>query len=428
MTRNTRTLLVGTLLALALVAPAPARAAGFLIYDLSAEALAKASAVSASTTEPAAAWFNPAAVAFQEGYAVSLAGTYVNSSSSFQPAGSADKINSKAGNFFLPALFATGRFNKTFSASFGLVTPFGLGIQWPDGWMGQEYGLKASIQTVFLNPNFSVRLTPQLSLAAGLDVVRGTVDMTNGLPDYIGGGTVRIGGGTWGVGGNAAFLFRPLPNKLHLALSYRSRVKLSFDGKADFTANEPVFANQPSLQDQGGKAVITLPDIITFGAMFKPHKSLELTADVNVVLWNTYDELNLDFDTAPDETLYRNNHAAVTARVGVDWAAPVEGLHLRCGFIYDQNPAPKDYLSPTLPDANRVDFGVGVGYETHGFKVDVGYLLVWFLKSEATTGAATGPEGPAGTYKTIAHLMGLTLSYRFGASKPAPAPAVAMAD
>jgi hypothetical protein len=60
--------LVGTLLALALVAPAPARAAGFLVYDLSAEALGKASVVSASSLEAAAHRFHPAQLALMARY------------------------------------------------------------------------------------------------------------------------------------------------------------------------------------------------------------------------------------------------------------------------------------------------------------------------------------------------------------------------
>src|SRR5512144_2871333 len=80
------TFLVGTLLAAALLAPARADAAGFLVYDLSAEALGKASAVSASTMEPAANWFNPAQLAFMGGYGASVGATTIVSSAKFTSA------------------------------------------------------------------------------------------------------------------------------------------------------------------------------------------------------------------------------------------------------------------------------------------------------------------------------------------------------
>jgi long-subunit fatty acid transport protein len=85
-------------------------------------------------------------------------------------------------------------------------------------------------------------------------------------------------------------------------------------------------------------------------------------------------------------------------------------LSLRGGFIFDQNPAPSSTLSPTLPDSNRVDFSVGVGYAFGPARVDAGYLLVYFLPADARGGV----EGPEGTYQTVAHLIGLSVSARFG--------------
>jgi hypothetical protein len=59
-----------------------------------------------------------------------------------------------------------------------------------------------------------------------------------------------------------------------------------------------------------------------------------------------------------------------------------------------------------LPDSDRIDVAVGAGYGRGHFRGDLGYLLVAFLPADATGGA----EGPAGTYKTIAHLVGATLA------------------
>jgi long-subunit fatty acid transport protein len=100
----------------------------------------------------------------------------------------------------------------------------------------------------------------------------------------------------------------------------------------------------------------------------------------------------------------------VTLRLGVDWATPKPGLSARAGFIFDQNPAPSETLAPSLPDGNRLDFALGLGYRWSWLKADVGYLLVYFLPAEATTGR----EGPEGTYRSLAQLFGLTLSALFG--------------
>jgi long-chain fatty acid transport protein len=413
-------LALGVLLALA--AP-PARAAGFLIYDITGEAIGQASAVSASTQEPAAVWFNPAAMAFMNGYQFSAGGTTVLSQSQFAPQGGGATVDSSPGTFFLPAIFATARLSDRWAAGLGGFTTFGLGLDWPDNWVGRQYGIDASIQTFTINPSVSYRLLPNVSLAAGVQIIKGAVDITNGLPEQIGGGTVRVAGGAWGFGGNVGLLWRVMPEVFHAALTYRSRAKLDFsNGRADFNVTQPEFQNQPSLVDQGGTASITLPDIVTVGFMYRPMPKLTLDFDANITMWQTYDRLVLNFENGATQTLTRNNHAAGTFRIGADWATPVKDLHGRIGFIFDQNPAPSAYLSPSLPDANRVDFALGVGWEHDWFKIDVGYLLVYFLSTTANPTATQvgGPQGPAGTYHTVAHLLCATLTFKLDQAKPAP--------
>jgi long-chain fatty acid transport protein len=385
--------------------PASGRAGGFLIYDLSAEALAKGSAVSASTSEPAAVWFNPAALAYQ-GHGVSLSGVAVLASSRFEPADGRPEAETEPGRFLLPTVFATVRAHERVAVALGVFPAFGLSVTWPQDWLGAEHAIKASIQTVNFNPTVSVALLPQLSLGAGLQVIRGAVELTNALPAVVG-GTATLGGGTWGVGANVGLLYRPLPERLHLAFTYRSRAKLSFDGRVDFDPH-PDFAR--SLPDQTGDAEITLPDILSLGFMWRPVPSVALTFDPNLVLWSTFDRLVIDFESVEDRVLERNSRNTFTLRLGVDWATPAPGLSARAGFIFDQNPAPAETLAPSLPDGNRLDFGLGLGYRWQWLKADVGYLFVYFLPAEARSGR----EGPEGTYRSIAQLLGVTVSALFG--------------
>ena len=196
---------------------------------------------------------------------------------------------------------------------------------------------------------------PRVSVAAGFDAVRSVVDFTNGLPTLIG-GDVRLAGGTWGYGFNVAGLYKISPGRLHVALTYRSRVKLDFNnGRANFSPANPDFA--PVLPDQGGTASITLPDIITAGIMGRPRADLALTFDANLVLWSTYDRIDINFQTAPDRAIVSNGRNTVTLRGGADWTFPARwpGLHLRGGLIYDRGAIPSSNLGPGLPDSDRID-------------------------------------------------------------------------
>lgn len=388
-----------------LVSARPAAASGFLIYDVSAGALGRASAVSADVNEPAAVWFNPANLVNLPKLSASASGVLITSKATFSPADGRPQTSSERGNHVVPAVFANALITDRVAAGIGVYSAFGIGIAWPRDWEGRESAIEASLQTVAFNPTIAVKLHSQFSVAAGFNAIRSIVDFTNGLPALIG-GEGRVAGGTWGYGVNVAGLYRAAPDRLHFALTYRSRVTLDFDGRASFRPANPDFA--PVLRDQGGTASITLPDIITVGVMGRPRDDLALTFDANAVLWSTYDRIDLNFDTAPDRAIVSNGRNTFTLRAGADWTFPSRwpGLHLRGGLIYDRGAIPSANLGPALPDSDRIDVAAGVGYGVPHFRADLGYLLVAFLPVDAT-GAE---EGPVGTYRTLAHLIGLTLT------------------
>jgi long-chain fatty acid transport protein len=408
MTRTTRALCAALVATAGVLAARPCHASGFLIYDISGQALARASAVSADVDEPAAVWFNPANLAFMGGVSASAGGTFITSRSTFSPAGGGAETNSERGNFFLPAVFANALLTDRVAVGMGVYTTFDIGITWPNAWEGRESAIHASLQTVTFNPTVAVRVHRNISVAAGFDAFRSVVDFTNGLPPPIG-GDVRLAGGTWGFGFNVAGLYKIYPGRLHVALTYRSRAKLNFDdGRANFSPANQDF--EPVLPDQGGRAALTLPDIITAGVMGRPRGDLALTFDANLTLWSAYDRVDITFQnpTTPGLAIVPNGRNAVTLRGGADWTFPARwpGLHLRGGLIYDRSAIPSSNLGPGLPDSDRIDVALGAGYGRGHFRGDLGYLLVIFLPADSTGGT----EGPVGTYKTLAHLLGLTLT------------------
>jgi long-chain fatty acid transport protein len=391
-------------LAVLLAPPRPAQASGFLIYDLSGDAIGRASAVTASVNEPAAVWFNPAALGNMKGVGASAGGVFVTARSRFSPADGGADTESDRGNFVLPTLFAHASITDRLVVGMGVYTAFGIGIQWPSDWAGRENALAASLKTLAFNPTLAVKVNNRLSLAAGFDAIRGAVDFTTGLPSIVG-GNVRLAGGTWGYGFNVGVMVRPLPERLHLGATYRSRVALKFnDGQADFSPAHPEFSRD--LPDQPGNAAITLPDIISVGVMGRPFRTLTLSFDANLVLWTTYQQIDINFSNAPKRTLQPDGHNTYTLRVGAEWDPRWYGLILRGGFIFDRSAVRGEGLGPGLPDADRTDLALGVGYHHGRFKADVGYLLVYFLPADAVGGR----ESPVGTYRSLAHLVGLTLA------------------
>jgi long-chain fatty acid transport protein len=393
------------LVALALLlVPAAAHASGFLLYEQSASALAKGSAVVASTRDSSAAWFNPAAIAYQPAYGASVSTALVFAHTRFSPAAGGDDVASQSRPSLVPSLFFQGRVVDRVHVSLALLAPFGLYVKWPDNWVGAQQSLKTDLKVLSANPSVAVRLHERVSVAGGLSVMRGLVDLSLGLPKPPD-GRADLSGGAWGWGGNLAVLWRALPERLHLGATYRSRTRLELKGNADFTPLGPGFTD--ILQDQRVSATITLPDAFSFGVMYRPHPRLELDAQLDWVRWNSFKELYIDFayPGTPDRRIQRSSVQPLTGRLGGEWSWPRWDLVARAGASFDQSASRKDTLAPSAPDARRLGLGTGLGYRHGQFTFDVGYLYAHFFPAEAA-----GPNAqPAGTYRTHAHVLALTV-------------------
>jgi long-chain fatty acid transport protein len=388
-----------------LAVPSAARASGFLLYEQSASAMAKGSAVVAATHDPSAAWFNPAAVTDLPSWGLSLSGALVWPQTRFSPAAGGGDTRAQSHTSVVPGLFAHGAVTDRVRLSLAVLAPFGLFVRWPEGWPGAEQSLETDLKVLAVNPSLAVRLGHRWSVAAGASPIRGLVKLAIGLPaPSI--GRVDLDGDGWGFQANLAVLYKALPDRLHLGLTYRSRTRLAFKGDADFSGVAPGL--QSTLFDQHVKATITLPDVFAGGVTWRPLPRLELDAEIDWVLWSTFKELYIDFEdpgTPFDRAIKRSSVKPLTGRLGVEWSWPALGLAARAGASYDQSASRRDTLAPSAPDANRLGLATGFGWQRGRFTVDVAYLFALFLPAEAA-----GPSArPEGTYHTHAQVLALSL-------------------
>jgi len=400
--RSTRAALVAAVMLVAAVA----RAGGFLVYDVSGEAVAKGSAVVASSTAPDAVWYNPAGIAFGAPYQFSLGTVYTTADNTFSPKGGGKSASAIPGNYFLPHLFASVRATDWLYIGVGGYSVFGLGTEWPKDWVGRVSTIKSALTTATINPTLTFKPHKDVAIGIGFDAVRSALDAKQGLPEPIG-GTARFGAAGWGYGANVGVMWRAIPDKLSVGVTYRSRIKLVMDGRIDIAPRPEFLRDLPS---GTVKTSLTLPDIIAFGVSFRPVPEVELGVDANIVTWSTYDKTVLKRNNGPDIVMNHGWTDALVLRVGVDWATPAKGLNVRAGLIYDKTPVPDELLEPSTPDADQIDVCLGLGYQYKWLKADLGYQLVAFFPHNATTGVL----GPEGKYKTLAHFLALTLTFQFG--------------
>jgi long-chain fatty acid transport protein len=329
------------------------------------------------------------------------------------------------------AYFAYGLDNGL-ALGLGVFAPFGLGTKWPAGWTGRYFASEASIQAIMINPTVAYKVNEYLMLGAGVSWTRSLVKLSYNVATYSvlavpptpapTDGVVSLSANGNAFSFDAGAIARPIP-EMSIGVSYRHSTKTDFEGWASFTNMQALQAFFPG---GAGKTTIEYPNQVWAGVAYDVSRKLSLEFDFQWIAWTTYDSLNLDLTTGPIaplppalggpralQTSSRSEKAWTNTymlRLGGEYKH--EAWSFRLGFIYDATPQPNKTVEPLLPDANRVEGTLGVGYkiDPHWY-VDVAYQLILF-SDRTVTGPSTGDLNRfPGTYKSTANLFGLSLGY-----------------
>jgi long-chain fatty acid transport protein len=417
-----------------------ALAAGFQINEHSAAATGRCSSVVATVDDPSAIWHNPAGLAETEGTQFLLGATLIVPEGKFY--GDYDPVTARATGAGVeefdaastpvpvPNAYISRALSSKAFVGFGFYLPYGLGLKWdePDTFPGRTVVQEISLRTFFLTPTIALKLSDMVSVAVGVSLVPATVYLKRvlGATDngqvlfptsvYEKEGTVEVAGSAFGVGANAGLQLTFIDH-LKLGLAFRSAVDLSFSGDANFDipADAPaeVRANFP---DQTGTAEITLPHTFLLGIGWA-EKEWVLEASAQLTLWNSYDELTLNFDTGrptPSSSSPRDWKPVPLLRLGGEYRVDLgDGylLPVRLGVGYDITPVPDSTIDPTLPDASRILATAGLGFDMGVFHADVAYMFLHLLKR--TIAPPGNLNFVAGDYaNTQVHLLSLSLGVR----------------
>jgi long-chain fatty acid transport protein len=392
------------------LASGSAWASGTHIDLQNARAEGLATAITANSVGPSSVYFNPAAIV-QEGRALSieLGDTLILPNITYtSPSGNTQAVTNVVPPF---TGYLTYGITKDLAFGFGVFSPFGLKVSWPNDFAGRFVVQQSQLETFYFNPELAYRFGI-VKVGAGVQVVRGTVDLKRALNFLSAGeGSTELGGATWGVGGNAGIQAEVLPGMLTLAAAYRSRVTLNFDGNAQFN-NVPVEFQGPQqgqIHDQPVKATTTLPDIVQLGLSFQPVPQFRFNFDADYFAWQLFHDLTVTFPNDPslNTTNLKNWHHGWQYHFGGEYDV-TNTFAVRAGVMIDPTPSPDETLGPDVPDSDRINLCAGVGYHANGFTADLGGEYIIFKDKPSTL-----PELP-GTYGGHVGVIGLSLGYTMG--------------
>ena len=398
------------LVVMGLFASDPASPSGFQVMTQGARATGMGLAFTGVADDPSAIFYNPAGMGFQEHFSLMVGGSILGrrtadfaGANPYPGEGNFESVQKQ--EFIVPNLYAVVPLTPELNFGLGINAPYGLGLRWndPEHFSGRFVSQNAVIKTADINPVFSYKLFPELSVAAGVDLRFSKVQLernTNlGIVDPFGGEVVDLAHvklnsnltSNHGWGWNAAFLFKPMPN-LGIGASYRSKIKVDYDGTAVFlqrlTGNPVVDAIVAGQLPQGEHPVSTsieFPATLNTGVGVGLPAGFLLSLEADWTQWSKFDALNITFPdgVAPEldrVTAWKDSWAY---RVGLEkkfgnWA-------VRAGYYFDNTPQPEKDVGPILADNDRNAYTAGFGYNTPEFGVDLGGAYIKFKERSVLT-------------------------------------------
>ncbi|MDD2580899.1 MAG: outer membrane protein transport protein, partial [Desulfuromonadaceae bacterium] len=258
--------------------PPPAYGSGFGVFTQGASALGQADAVVAHNDGPSAIFFNPALLNRLPGTQVEIGTTLLFPARDFRSSADGTTASTEDTLYYPSTFYVSHTFNDKISAGLGVFSPFGLGTEWSDSWDGRYIATKSKIETFDINPVASYQLTPDLSLAAGLNVI--LLDATlekkiNLSPFGLADANQKFKGDGTGVGYNLAIAYNA-GHGISLGASYRSEVEVDVKGDVSFALPSQLLAG--ALPNSGGKTTITLPRQLLAGVAYRANDRLTVEA------------------------------------------------------------------------------------------------------------------------------------------------------
>jgi long-chain fatty acid transport protein len=296
---------------------------------------------------------------------------------------------------------------------FGLAlnAPFGLVTEWedPDTWAGRFISQKADLLSIDLNPSVAYKINDRLGVAVGLIVRFSEVELRNitptpTIPPQNAIQNVLESDLETGFGGNFGLLFKAT-EQFSLGFSYRSKVDIDYSGEATFTPILAPGAPPPT----GIETSIEFPDQAVLGFSYLFGSKWTANLDIVYTGWSSFDQLVIDFDPGsmlPQVVRPQNWDDAYSVRGGAEYKLGGSS-RIRFGLYFDETPQPEETVSPLLPDADRMGYSVGYGYDGSSIDVDAYFLYVDF--DERTT--TTNLDGFNGTYETDVLILGASVRF-----------------
>jgi long-chain fatty acid transport protein len=328
--------------------------------------------------------------------------------------------------FFPVHLFLGIPIDDRLEVGFAFHSPYGLGTEWEDDFLGNSISKKADLMVFDLGVNMAYKLSDNFSFGIGIDYMTATIELTRNvglinpynqrLTDVAEANLKSEGlSSTWAW--NAGVLWK-MGSGFSFGASYRSDFTINGDGKATFTQMPTGYADFDALlgtffpfDDKVPiEASIAFPDFWNVGLAWQNEK-WTISGQYGVQGWSVYEELPIIFPENPEfsEVREENFEDAPQWRIGVELRA-TQHWDFRIGYLEDDSPQPPEGMSPLLADGDRVAYMGGLSYHTDRFRFDIAYE---YVDTEARSTEGQSLDSFDGVYDAFSPLLHMSITLKF---------------
>lgn len=454
-------------IALALLGvPALASAQAFGLNEIGSCALARGFAVTGAVCDdPSTIYWNPGAMPSRNGLRAYVGAAAIQLDGSFTRDSSFRSYDATVPTAVVPHAFLDYRAGRA-AIGIGLYVPYGLTSQWGDDFPGRFSAKRASLQTVYIQPNLSFQLTDNWSIGGGPVIGHSTVELIQalelsgtptsaggptfgmlGIPKYTEFGRVQLKGSAIAYGANVGIHGRFYKN-WEVGIRGLSQLTFNYDNAdATFTQSitgltlaangpfpgvpggtpvdallKPQFAAGGLLVNQKVATKIQHPAQLQVGLGYTGFTNTTLSVDYAYVGWKSFKQLPVDFanGTAIDKALQEDYNNTSSIRFGAEHRAD-NGVAFRGGFAAATSAAPPETVTPLLPEMNRELAMIG-GFLPlgSGFGIDAAISHIFTQGSRGRIDerptVSTSTQALAlnsGAYSLSAYIASFSLKYSF---------------
>ncbi len=399
------------LIAALILAPAAALAGAYAIPNENARDLALSQSNVAAQNGPEAAKQNAAALAGQEGFAISASAEMLyNTTTWSDPSLGSATLRPKAN--WPPEIAASYGSKLSNGMPFGVgvafLVPGGGSLVWPTNWVGAGRIQEVDQRVYLVQFGAAIQPIPWAKFGASLLYYRVTETLSEQINFITSQGLATLGlaGGKMSYGLSGEFHVPKIP--LTLGVDYRHQAAMTLSGHAHIENVPPTFAS--ALQDQPASEAVTVPNELYIGAAYDVKPDFKVMGSWSLERWRVYKSDTFIGEKGLVISVPRNEKNSWVYRLGAEYShVPFwKPLTLRVGAQRSISDQPTDFISPTLTDASSWGVSAGVGYDIiPGLRVDAGYQFALFDKV-----TATGIEAFPGSYETQAHLVSVGVTWR----------------